>query len=545
MSTDNAIYIREGFMQKPTTVRFTPKAWRALLAHHRHGLACEHLSIAFARVLETDSTITVIVDETDILLFGKEHCSRMHAMGVALSRKELRKVMWAFAQSGRRAFVTMHDHWFSASGTGFSGQDDRDNLQQDQYLRTCFEPALRDNPAWGTPRDVLHVSIVFDRSTLDARVVDSRRSNAFTPVRLVTCAEQSWQRITPNSALVRSKGSALHARHKDFLSSACIQALSHMRVGILGCGGLGPMLAENLARMGVGHLVLVDADTLDESNLNRWLGSKVLDVGRAKATLLAEKISTALPATHCTALVENALDGNVSDQLAECDVLFGALDCDGARQFLNRLALQFVVPYFDVSVRVQTKPSMDFLSRFVPVIAGHTACMECAPGDLLDHKKIEQVLSPIRELRAQAGYVADADIKAPSVMALNMRAASDAILEFLGYLNAWSKLQGVDARAAGTQLSLSRWRNSMRVATDPSAYVPNDKCVCVSELATMHEHVLPKRRSIADYKAALDLALDEIASDSRNLAYELARESELTNIVSHSQPITQKTEILD
>jgi len=281
--------------------------------------------------------------------------------------------------------------------------------------------------------------------------------------------------------------------------------MADLRIAILGCGGLGPMLAENLARLGVGHLVLVDADTLDTSNLNRWLGAKTTDVGRAKAQLLAERITEALPTTKCTALVENALDGVVTDALAECDLVFGALDSDAARLYLNRLSIQYVLPYFDVSVRVQLKPSVDFLSRFVPVLPGLTACMECAPGALLDQEQIEKTLSPFMgTLRANAGYVADADIKAPSVMALNMRAASDAILEFLGYLNGWGKLQGMDARAAGTQLALARWRNGLRIATDPSAYAPNAECICCTELAAADEHPLPKRKQVEDLKSALD-----------------------------------------
>lgn len=54
-------------------------------------------------------------------------------------------------------------------------------------------------------------------------------------------------------------------------------------VAVIGLGGLGGMVSELLARMGVGHLVLVDGDTFTASNLNRQIGSAESNLGKNKA----------------------------------------------------------------------------------------------------------------------------------------------------------------------------------------------------------------------------------------------------------------------
>ncbi len=65
------------------------------------------------------------------------------------------------------------------------------------------------------------------------------------------------------------------------------RVLAGLRVGVAGVGGVGSILVEFLARLGVGGLVLVDYDVLKEENLNRSLGARREDVGRPKIEYLA------------------------------------------------------------------------------------------------------------------------------------------------------------------------------------------------------------------------------------------------------------------
>jgi len=63
----------------------------------------------------------------------------------------------------------------------------------------------------------------------------------------------------------------VHTRTEQLLGSAATERLRASRVALFGLGGVGSFTAEALARAGIGHLLLVDGDTVAPSNLNRQL----------------------------------------------------------------------------------------------------------------------------------------------------------------------------------------------------------------------------------------------------------------------------------
>ena len=81
------------------------------------------------------------------------------------------------------------------------------------------------------------------------------------------------------------------------------RALAALTVGVVGCGGTGSAVAEQLARLGVGRLVLVDPDTLSLSNLTRVYGSTPADVGDPKAVVLARHLERIRPDLNVRAIV--------------------------------------------------------------------------------------------------------------------------------------------------------------------------------------------------------------------------------------------------
>ena len=83
-------------------------------------------------------------------------------------------------------------------------------------------------------------------------------------------------------AVARWKGTKTPA-----MKSYEVYTVNGVRVGVVGAGGTGSAVIEQLARLGVGELVIFDDDTIDETNLTRIHGATVADVGRAKAELAA------------------------------------------------------------------------------------------------------------------------------------------------------------------------------------------------------------------------------------------------------------------
>lgn len=91
-------------------------------------------------------------------------------------------------------------------------------------------------------------------------------------------------------------------RTRLLLGDAAMEALAGARVTIVGAGAVGGHVIEALARSGVGHLRIVDSDTVHESNLNRQLLALESTLGQPKAGLAAARVRDINPACEVEAL---------------------------------------------------------------------------------------------------------------------------------------------------------------------------------------------------------------------------------------------------
>ena len=117
-----------------------------------------------------------------------------------------------------------------------------------------------------------------------------------------------------------------------------LEDLRNKTVGIAGCGGLGSNCAVALARVGVGHLIIVDFDIISESNLNRQYYFYD-QIGKPKVQMLKENIERINPSTKVTAVHVKLDDQNLKDIFDEVDVLVEALDRSDQKQIIVETAL--------------------------------------------------------------------------------------------------------------------------------------------------------------------------------------------------------------
>jgi hypothetical protein len=131
--------------------------------------------------------------------------------------------------------------------------------------------------------------------------------------------------------------------------------LARLRVGIIGLGSVGSMVAESLARMGVERFVLVDFDEVQEHNLDRLLGATVHDIGHAKALVTQRQIHRASTATNPQ--IRPVLYGVTEEQgylnALDCDILFSCVDRPWPRHVLNHLAYNHLIPVIDGGILVK------------------------------------------------------------------------------------------------------------------------------------------------------------------------------------------------
>lgn len=135
-----------------------------------------------------------------------------------------------------------------------------------------------------------------------------------------------------------------YLRNQDAIDEAEQATLAINRVLVVGCGGLGGMVIECLARIGVGHLRVVDGDLFEASNLNRQLLSSTMNLGRPKTLAAKQRVMAVNPLVEVDAVQANLTAENALELLADCDVAVDCLDNIPPRLFLQQAAKTAGVP---------------------------------------------------------------------------------------------------------------------------------------------------------------------------------------------------------
>lgn len=156
------------------------------------------------------------------------------------------------------------------------------------------------------------------------------------------------------------------------------RVLADLSVGVVGLGGTGSAVFEQLLRLGVGHLLLIDDDRFEGTNVNRVHGSRLTDVGLPKVTIAKRTATeTGLP-TRVTAIEGSILDAPVARRLRACDVVFGCTDRQLPRLVLSRLATRYLIPVIDVGALVDAHDgTLRSVAGRVTTLLPGAACLLC------------------------------------------------------------------------------------------------------------------------------------------------------------------------
>ncbi|MFB9966472.1 ThiF family adenylyltransferase [Sinosporangium siamense] len=227
--------------------------------------------------------------------------------------------------------------------------------------------------------------------------------------------------------------------------------LNSLKVAVIGAGGAGSLLVEYLARLGVGHLVIIDPERIELTNLPRVVGSTrwgartwltrdsqpgwMRRLGDRTATPKVRIAARVARAANQKVRVETVFgtiaDASVAQRLVDCDFMFLAADTMQARLVFNALVHQYLIPGAQVGAKVQadrtTGDILDIFTVHRPVTPD-LGCLWC--NGLINTARLqEEALTP-EERRAQR-YVDDPTVTAPSVITLNATATAHAANDFL------------------------------------------------------------------------------------------------------------------
>ena len=137
---------------------------------------------------------------------------------------------------------------------------------------------------------------------------------------------------------------ARYQRNREMLTTQQQGQLFHSRVAVIGCGGLGGYVLEELARLGVGELVAIDADCFEEHNLNRQLLSSPGTLGQAKVAAAAQRLAEINPAVTVRPVKDQFTRANGAELLAGADCVVDAVDNMTARLDLEAVCSDLKIP---------------------------------------------------------------------------------------------------------------------------------------------------------------------------------------------------------
>ncbi|WP_410611101.1 ThiF family adenylyltransferase [Amycolatopsis sp. lyj-109] len=234
-------------------------------------------------------------------------------------------------------------------------------------------------------------------------------------------------RLAPSPVPVEASD-ARHDRQARLFGDRGQQAFTRMRVAVVGLGGVGSIVTELLARLGVGHLVLIDADTIDETNLPRLIAADLDDVDARKTELAVRNARRANPGTKLTVINEEAQHPDARQAIATCDWIFLAADTNAARHWVDRTVHQYLIPATQAGVKIPVDEAgvIGRIHVAIRQLIPGSGCMWC--NGLINPTELALDMLP-SHVRQQARYVDD--IPAPSVIALNSLAASEAVNHFM------------------------------------------------------------------------------------------------------------------
>jgi hypothetical protein len=168
-----------------------------------------------------------------------------------------------------------------------------------------------------------------------------------------------------------------HSR-QGFLGARQQDVLPKLRIGIIGLGGGGSAIVQQLAHIGFANYVVVDFDRIEHTNLNRLIGGTRLDVWlrRLKTRIASRTIKRVHPGAKVSQRVSRWQDA-IAD-LKQCDVIMGALDGYLQRAELEAFCRRFLIPYIDIGMDVQALPDDTFLvsGQVITSLPGGP-CMRC------------------------------------------------------------------------------------------------------------------------------------------------------------------------
>jgi ThiF family len=399
-----------------------------LMRHLFPGDGDEHGAIILAGICESDRGLRLVARELHLAIDGTDYVPGKY--GYRMLKAQFIQSRILRARDAKMAYLAIHNHGGSTS-VGFSPDDFASHERG--------YPALLD-----VSRGMPVGALVFATQAVagDLWFAGNRRAELGE----AHIVGNNRQFLYPRPPARAALAGAAYDRQSRLFGDSGQAILSRTRVGLIGLGGAGSILAELLGRLGVGEFVLADPDKAEISNLPRLIAAEFSDVApwwvpsflrerfrRSKVHMAARNIRRANPRAKITALPRDFLDADVAERFKDCDYLFLAADTMSARLLFNAIINQYGVPGVQVGAKVPVGPDGTVGDVFCvsrTVRPGH-GCLWC--NGLISPARLQDEAVPASTKKGYA-YVDDQGVAAPSVVTMNAVACAHAADDFLFHM---------------------------------------------------------------------------------------------------------------
>lgn len=422
-------------MNKPWRILIPQRMYAQLHAHLFPGDNDEHGAVILAGLAETLHDVRLLARELQLAVDGRDYVPGKR--GYRMLRAEFITNQVMKARDERLVHLAIHNH----SGTdrvAFSGDDLRSHERG--------YPALLQ-----ISRGVPVGALVFAEDAIAGDIWLSAQSRV--TLAGATIIGPCRRLLTPGRLSYSMQFDPRYDRQVRLFGDRGQEMLRKAKVAIVGLGGVGSLLAEYLARLGVGHFVLIDPDRVESTNLPRLVGATGWDaaprifeatsmgwlkaLGRRlawdKVHLAKRNIRRANPDATIRTLAVDFVEPHVPGHLTDCDYIFLAADTMRARLLFNAIVHQYLIPGVQIGAKVMSDDNgavCDIYAVTRPVMP-ESGCLLC--NGLVNPAKLQEEALSDEERREQR-YVDDPDVIAPSVITLNALASAQAANDFMFYM---------------------------------------------------------------------------------------------------------------
>lgn len=406
----------------PVTLSMTAAHHASLMKHLFPADGCEAIAIALCGRAASANRHRLLVRKLELIPY--DVCTVRTPTQVTWPTSVLIS-LFELAAKHNLAVVKIHGH------RGFDSFSETDDIADRDLLPSIY--------SWVDSDDPHGSAILMDDGRLFGRVVDV--NGDFRPFHRV-CVVGDDLRFFDSSRHGSAEIPEFGRRVSQAFGKGTFALLRSLRIAVIGCSGTGSPVIEQLARNCVGGLVLVDPDVIEEKNLNRILNSTMEDAKtqRPKVEVAKRSIEAMGLGTEVKIYQDSLFNSEVIKEVASCDIIFGCVDSIDGRFLLNKLASFYLIPYFDLGVKIEADGAGG-----VDQVAGSVHYLRPDGSSLLSRNvfSLEDVRAAGIQRTAPAeykrlleeGYIRGVQEDRPAVIQLNMLVASFAVNELLARLH--------------------------------------------------------------------------------------------------------------